>query len=247
LRGPGQCLFPVSEFREDPGFQERFHQRADAFVLDPRPQAIHQSRMRNLVETGFDVALQHPLVIPGAGGEIVDLGDCVLRPPVRAEPIGARLEIRLEDGLEHQFKACLDHAISDGRNTEATKFPIRLRYHHPPHFDRPELASFQRLPDLAQESHDPDRGLDHSHGGLVDPCGPGALTGGHAFPRGHQERRIVNEVEQVTEPAGRIFSRPAVQLGLHPPYHDAGRVIIRPGHGAGIHRRIFGHYNSFLD
>ena len=25
LRGPGVCLFPVSEFREDPGFQERLH------------------------------------------------------------------------------------------------------------------------------------------------------------------------------------------------------------------------------
>ena len=28
LGGPGQCLFPVSEVGEDPGFQERLHQRA---------------------------------------------------------------------------------------------------------------------------------------------------------------------------------------------------------------------------
>src|SRR5260370_875722 len=65
---------------------------------------------------------------------------------------------------------------------------------------------------------------------------------GHPLESADQERRVIDEVEQVTETAGRIFSRPAVQLGLHPPYHDAGREIIRPGHGAGIHRRIFGHY-----
>ena len=87
LRGSGQCLFPVSEFGEYPGFQERLHQRAHPLVLDPHPQAVHQSRMRNFVETGFDVGLQHPLVIPGAGGEVMDLGDRVLCPPVRAEPI----------------------------------------------------------------------------------------------------------------------------------------------------------------
>ena len=88
----------------------------------------------------------------------------------------------------------------------------------------------------------PTQRLDPGRRGLVDPCGLGALVSGHAFPRVHQERRVVDEVEQVTETAGRIFSRPAVQLGLHPPYHDAGREIIRPRHGAGIHRRIFGHY-----
>ena len=65
LRGPGQCLFPVSEFGEDPGFQERLHQRAHPLILDPRPEAVHQCRMRDFVETGFDVALQHPLVLAG--------------------------------------------------------------------------------------------------------------------------------------------------------------------------------------
>ena len=122
------------------------------------------------------------------------------------------------------------------------EFPVRFRYHHLPHFDRPELARFQRVPDLAQESLDPDPGLDLGRGGLVDPWSLGALVGGHAFPRGHQERRVVDEVEQVTEPATGFFGRPAVQLGLHPPYREVGRIRIRPLHGAGIHRRIFGHY-----
>ena len=113
LRRPGQSVFPVSEFGEDPGFEERFHQRAYPLILDPHPEAIHQSRMRDFIETGFDIALQYPLVIAGPGGEEVDLGNGVLRAPVRAEPVRARLEIRLEDGLEHQFQACLDHAVGD--------------------------------------------------------------------------------------------------------------------------------------
>jgi hypothetical protein len=45
---------------------------------------------------------------------------------------------------------------------------------------------------------------------LVDPGGPGALVGGHAFPRDHQERRIIDEVEQITKTTTRIFGRPAV-------------------------------------
>ena len=242
LRGPGQSVFPVSEFGEDPGFQERLHQRTHTLILDPHPETIHQSRMRNLIETGFDIALQYPLVIAGPGGEEVDLGNGVLRAPVRAEPVRARLEIRLEDGLEHQFQACLDHAVGDSGNTEFPEFPVRLRYHHLPYLNRREPARLQRVADLAQENPDPDPGFDSGRSGLIDTRSPGALISGHALPRVHQERRVVDEVEQVTEPAGRIFSRPAVQLGLHPPYHDAGRVIIRPGHGAGIHQRFFGHY-----
>src|SRR6266496_3931920 len=68
------------------------------------------------------------------------------------------------------------------------------------------------LPDLAQESLDPGPGLDPGRSGLADARGLGALAGGHAFPRVHQERRVGDEVEQVTETAARILGRPAVQL-----------------------------------
>jgi len=229
-------------FGENPGFQERLHQRAYPLILDPRPEAVHQSRMINFVETGSDVALQYPLVIAGPGGEEMDFGDRVLRTPVRTEPVRARLEIRLEDGFEHQLQACLDHAVSDGGNAEFPEFPIRLRYHYLPYLNRPEPARLQRVTDLTQESPDPDPGLDSGRSGLVDTRSPGALVGGHAFPRVHQERRVVNEVVQIAETAGRIFSRPAVQLGLHPPYRKIRRTGIRPLHGAGIHQRVYGHY-----
>ena len=117
LRGPGQRLFPVPEFSEDPGFQERFHQAADTLILDSHPQPAHQCRMPDFIETGFDVGLQNPVVITAPGGQLVDLGDRVLRSSVRAEPIRARLEIRLEDGLEYCFQARLDHPVGHGGNS----------------------------------------------------------------------------------------------------------------------------------
>ncbi len=43
--------------------------------------------MPDLVETGSDVGLQHPAVIDGLGGQMMDLGDRVVCPPAGAEPI----------------------------------------------------------------------------------------------------------------------------------------------------------------
>src|SRR5260370_33535005 len=70
--------------------------------------------MTDFVEAGFDVRLEYPSIVDGLRGEVMDFGNCVLRPAVRAEPIRARLEISLKDGLEHQFQACLDHPVGDG-------------------------------------------------------------------------------------------------------------------------------------
>jgi len=70
---------------------------------------VHEGRMRNFVETGLDVALDHPLV--GVGGQVADLGHRVMSPAFRAEPVGAREKVRLEDRLQHQLHGGLDHPI----------------------------------------------------------------------------------------------------------------------------------------
>src|SRR6266536_2249230 len=178
---------------------------------------------------------------------MMDLGDRVLSAPVRAEPIRARLKIRLEDRLEHQLQASLDHPVSDSRNTEFAEFPALLRYQHPTHRNRPELTRLQRIPDLPQELPGPHRCLDPAGSGPVDTRSAGALIRGHAFPRDPQERRIINEVEQVTETTTLIPGRPQVQFGLHPRYRLLGRPQSRPGHDTGIHRHILRHYNPFPD
>ena len=38
------------------------------------------------------------------------------------------------------------------------------------------------------------------------------------IPGDREEIRVIDEVEQIIEPAARILGRPQVQLGLHPPY-----------------------------
>jgi fatty-acyl-CoA synthase len=133
------------------------------------------------------------------------------------------------------------------RYPELAELAAFLRDHHLPHRHRPELAGLQRAPDLLQERPGPDPVLDAGHRGRIDPGGPPPVVPGHARPCLGQEQRVVNEVEQVTEPAGGVFSRPAVQLGLHLPYFAYPRLPHRRGVTlcAGIPRRVFGHYSSF--
>ena len=101
---------------------------------------------------------------------------------------------------------------------ELAELSAFLRDHHLPHRHRPELAGLQQAPDLLQERPGPDPVLDAGHRGRVDPGRPFPVVPGHAEPCLGQEIGVIDEVEQVTEPAGGIFSRPAVQLGLHLPY-----------------------------
>src|ERR1039457_1335683 len=79
LRGAGVSFFPVAEFSQYPGLQERLHQRAHPPVLDPHPHPVHQRHMRDFIEAGFDAGFQDPLVIAGPGCKVVDLRDRVLR------------------------------------------------------------------------------------------------------------------------------------------------------------------------
>ena len=48
----------------------------------------------------------------------MDLGDRVLGPALRAEPVGARLEVRLEDRLQHQLQGRLHDPVRDGRDPQ---------------------------------------------------------------------------------------------------------------------------------
>ena len=229
LRGAGVRLFLLAVGRHDPGLEERLDQRAHPLVRDPRPEPVHDGDMPDFVEACPDVGLQHPLI--PVGGVELDLGDRVVRAAVRAEPVRARLEVRLEDGLEHQLEGGLDHPVGHGVNPELAELAAFLRDHHLPHRHRPELASLQQAPDFFQERPHPDPVLDVSHRGPIDPRRPRPGVALDPKPRLGQEIRVIHEVEQVTEPAGGIISRPAVQLGLHLPYRAVDRRL--PGRRCG--------------
>src|SRR5690349_4054532 len=97
LRGSGAGFPQQVILIEDPGLEERLDQGQYAFVPDSCSHSIQQSGMRDFVEAALDVALHDPLI--GAGREVAYLGDRVVSPAVRAEPVGTREEIRLEDRL----------------------------------------------------------------------------------------------------------------------------------------------------
>jgi hypothetical protein len=88
---------------------------------------------------------------------VLDLGDRVLRAPVRTKPIRARLEVRLEDGFQHCFQGGLHHPVGDGGDSELAQLAARLGNQHLPHLDRAERPGLQLLPDAAEEVLHPDR------------------------------------------------------------------------------------------
>ena len=77
--------------------------------------------VRDPVEARLDVSVQHPPVTLGA--EPVDLGDRVVRPPLRPEPVGDRQEVGLEDRFQHQLQRRLDHPVGDGRDPQTAELP----------------------------------------------------------------------------------------------------------------------------
>jgi len=96
---------------EDAGLEERLDQRQDTLVGDASTHPGHKRGVVDLVKARRDVALQHPGV--GVGAEVVDLGDGVLGAPAGSKPIGARVEVGLEDRFEDQLQGGLDDPVFD--------------------------------------------------------------------------------------------------------------------------------------
>src|SRR5215469_13441461 len=114
-------MLPLAGLGENRVIKERLHQREHALVLDPGPHPAHDERVREVVEGRLDVRIQYPAVAVGA--ELVDLGDRVVCSAPGAEPVGDRLEVRLEDGLEHELQRGLDDLVRQGGNPESPQFP----------------------------------------------------------------------------------------------------------------------------
>ena len=212
LRGTGAGIRQRAILSEDARFKERLHQGKDAFVPDAGPHPVHKSGMRDFVEAGFDVAFHDPLI--RAGGEVVHLGHRVVSPAVRAEPVGAREEIRLEDRLQHQFQGGLGDPVTDGGDPQVADLAARLGNRSPPHRQGAEGTGLEISPQFRQEPLHPPHGLDVVGGLAVHPSRARPLIAPHPIPRDQQERGIGDEIKQIIEPAMRIITGPTVQLGL---------------------------------
>src|ERR1019366_6880251 len=65
-----------------------------------------------------------------------DAVERIMRRPARAVPVGNRLEVRLEDGLQDQTPRPLHHPITDGRDLQAPDLASLLRNVHMPAWER---------------------------------------------------------------------------------------------------------------
>jgi hypothetical protein len=145
--GAGVPLDPI--LAEDACLAERLDQGQHAPVPDSPPQPHHERAVVDLIKAGRDVAFQHPLIPMGC--QQVDLGDGVLRPAARAEPVRARVEVRLEDRLQHQLERGLDHPVPDGRDPQAALLAAGLGDQPLPHRQRHKPPGLQVGPELGEE------------------------------------------------------------------------------------------------
>ena len=167
---------------------------------------------REVVETRLDVRIQHPPVAPGA--EVLNLGDRVVRPPPGPEPVRDRLEIGLEDRLQHQLQRRLDDPVGDVGIPNLRSFPDPpgLGINAFPHRQRPKRAVLSTAARRSPGTPAPRPLLPTSGGRQAVHAGSvRAVVARDPIERHDQRRRVVHEVEQVIEPAARIGHRPSVQ------------------------------------
>jgi hypothetical protein len=107
------------------------HQSQDPLIPDSSAYSLHQRGVRDFVEEGSDVEIDHPVPSPAA---LPTNAHCFQRRSPRSVAIGVGVEQRLH--LRLQVQACdrLSDALSHSRHAKDPDraLPVLLRY-----FDRP--------------------------------------------------------------------------------------------------------------
>ena len=116
--------------------------------------------MRDVVEVAADVRVDHD----GAsleGDDPLDLADGLRPIASGTKAVGARQEVRLEDGLDHQFHRHLNHAVFDDGDAQRALFGFAGLV-DPAAFHRERSVGFgvQLQADLGQKRIHPDVRLD---------------------------------------------------------------------------------------
>jgi hypothetical protein len=93
--------------------------------------------MINFVETGFDVGLEYPPVIGGLRCQVMDLGDRVMRAPVRPEPLPE--DIRFQILYRLFFRSFSKSSIEQPSTPGAPLFALTLS--HASHTSRFEISN----------------------------------------------------------------------------------------------------------
>jgi site-specific DNA recombinase len=188
LRGALAGCGRKTEFVKNSGLEERADQRHGLLVLDPCPHQSQEGRVVDVVETPFDVCVQHPPV--PTGGVVMDLGDRVVGSPLGPEPVRDRHEVGLEDRLQHHPERLLHHPVGHGRDPQRTRLAARLGNQYPPHRRRSIRSIPQARGDPRKEHPDLAPLADLAHGDAIDPSGAGPFVACHVLPGHQQEVRV---------------------------------------------------------
>jgi hypothetical protein len=163
----------------------------------------------NRVEVGAEVDVEHLRVALGQGAGDVVHG--LVRVLLRPEAVRARLEVRLEERLEHQDRGGLDHPVPDRRDAERPLAPTPLGDGHTPDGVGPVGVRPEFLGQMREERTDPAR----LHGGDRDAIRTsGAAVRPHQGPGMTQDVRPVHLVVEEVEPEGGLRLGLAVELPL---------------------------------
>jgi site-specific DNA recombinase len=199
LRGAGRGVPLAAVLAENAGLQERLDQHEDALVGDPSTHPAHERGVADGVKARLDVVLQHPLI--GAAGEVVDLGDGVMRAPAWPEPVGARQKVRLPDRFQDQLERGLHHTIPHGGDAQPAPLAAAGLGDHPlPHGHRTKRPGLQVSAKIGKERVHSTVDLDGVGGLAVHASRAGALVAPHPPPCHQQDGGITHEIEQLTKP-----------------------------------------------
>jgi hypothetical protein len=103
--------------------------------------------MRDAVEEGPDVNVEHPVQLPAT---LPADPDRVQRRPPRPIPIGVRVKERLHPGLQAPTHDRLSDPVRDGRHPEHSRAAIPLRYLHRTHRRGHVAPRRQPIPELVE-------------------------------------------------------------------------------------------------
>jgi hypothetical protein len=113
-------------------------------VLAHRP---HQQLPVDIIEEGFDVQIEHPVVAPAA---LPRHAHGVERRLAGSVSVRVVVEVRLHERFQEPFDHHLGDAISDRGYPQRPGSTIILRYVHPSHRRRKIAARRQPIPELVE-------------------------------------------------------------------------------------------------
>ena len=186
-------------------------QPTDGSVAHPAGHGREEVLVGDGVDGGRQVGVEHLRVAPREG--VGDLLHGLVGALLRADTGGARLEVRLEDRLQHQANGGLDHPVPDRRDAEGPLPSTPLGDEDPPDGGGPVGGRPEFLGEMREERGDPVR---------RSGCQRDAIHAGRAPLGAHQGPGVTQEVGPGDlviaegEPEGRL------RLGLAGPASAGG-------------------------